>query len=199
MGEPRKRPGKDVRVGKPAAQPAPPPPQPAPLPAAPARRKLVGWTAIAAFCALAIAVSGCKDRRLLDADGSTTTRVPARSSAVVTSVSTAASPTAATRVVSVPVTEYRVRDGETLSGIAKKFGASVGAIMDLNNIVDPNRITVGQTLKVPLPSVGTPDPATTVSSPSTAQVRASSTTPGVQTSIVTITVVVTIPPSTTKK
>lgn len=97
------------------------------------------------------------------------------------------------------VTEYRVQDGETLSGIAKKFGASVGAIMDLNKIVDPNRITVGQTLKVPLPPAGTPVLATTVSPPSTAQVRASSTTPGVQTSIVTITVVVTIPPSTTKK
>jgi LysM repeat protein len=44
---------------------------------------------------------------------------------------------------------YVVRDGDTLSGIAARFGVSEDAILDANGISDPDRILVGQELIVP--------------------------------------------------
>lgn len=43
---------------------------------------------------------------------------------------------------------YTVVKGDTLSGIAKKYGTSVNAIVQLNSIADPNRIYVGQKIRV---------------------------------------------------
>jgi LysM repeat protein len=42
-----------------------------------------------------------------------------------------------------------VKSGETLGGIAKKYQVKVGEIATANNIADPTKIRVGQTLKVP--------------------------------------------------
>ncbi len=42
-----------------------------------------------------------------------------------------------------------VQSGDTLSGIATRYGSSVAAIMTANNIADPNRIFVGQRLTIP--------------------------------------------------
>lgn len=39
--------------------------------------------------------------------------------------------------------------GDTLSGIATKFGTTVANLVSLNNISDPNLIYVGQVLKLP--------------------------------------------------
>lgn len=39
--------------------------------------------------------------------------------------------------------------GDTLSGIATKFGTTVENLVSLNNISDPNLIYVGQVLKLP--------------------------------------------------
>lgn len=44
---------------------------------------------------------------------------------------------------------YTVRAGDTLSGIAYRFGTSVGAIMNANNIAHPNHIWAGQRLFIP--------------------------------------------------
>ena len=44
---------------------------------------------------------------------------------------------------------HRVRRGETLSHIARRYGTSVGAIMRFNNLRSANRIWPGQRLKVP--------------------------------------------------
>lgn len=44
---------------------------------------------------------------------------------------------------------YVVQKGDSLSVIAQRFKISVGDIMDLNGIKDPNRIMVGQALKLP--------------------------------------------------
>ncbi len=44
---------------------------------------------------------------------------------------------------------YRVMAGDTLSGIAARFGTTVAAIATLNGIADPNLIHVGQELKIP--------------------------------------------------
>lgn len=55
---------------------------------------------------------------------------------------------------------YVVRTGDTLYSIARRFGVSVQAIMAANNIVNPNRIYIGQTLIIPSPST-TPAPTPT--------------------------------------
>ncbi len=44
---------------------------------------------------------------------------------------------------------YVVKSGDTLGAIAKRFGVSVQSIASLNNISDPNKISVGQVLKIP--------------------------------------------------
>lgn len=42
-----------------------------------------------------------------------------------------------------------VKPGETLFGIARMYGTTVGAIQQANGIADPNRIFAGQTLAIP--------------------------------------------------
>ncbi len=49
---------------------------------------------------------------------------------------------------------YTVRAGDTLSGIAMKYGTSMYAIMQANGITDPNHIYVGQRLTIPAGSGG---------------------------------------------
>lgn len=46
---------------------------------------------------------------------------------------------------------YRVKRGDSLSRIAKRFGTTVAAIKALNGIADPPRIRLGQTLRIPEP------------------------------------------------
>ncbi|WHX19838.1 N-acetylmuramoyl-L-alanine amidase [Streptomyces malaysiensis subsp. malaysiensis] len=43
---------------------------------------------------------------------------------------------------------YTVKAGDTLSAIAKKYGTTVAEIAALNHLKDPDRIAVGQTLKL---------------------------------------------------
>lgn len=47
------------------------------------------------------------------------------------------------------VSTYIVKKGDTLSQIAAKYNTTVNEIAKLNNIVDVNRISVGQALKLP--------------------------------------------------
>ncbi|MBI1800210.1 MAG: LysM peptidoglycan-binding domain-containing protein [Chloroflexi bacterium] len=54
--------------------------------------------------------------------------------------------------------EYRVRSGDTLAAIANRYSVSVAALMAANGIRNPNLITIGQLLRVPLPSAPTPLP-----------------------------------------
>lgn len=44
---------------------------------------------------------------------------------------------------------YRVRSGDTLSSIARRFDTTVRALVRLNDIDNPNKIRAGQELKVP--------------------------------------------------
>lgn len=46
---------------------------------------------------------------------------------------------------------YVVRSGDSLWSIAGRFGTTVSAIAELNGIKDPDRIWVGQVLKIPKP------------------------------------------------
>lgn len=45
---------------------------------------------------------------------------------------------------------YLVRPGDTLSGIARAFNTTVGALVQLNGIANPNRVFAGQTLNIPV-------------------------------------------------
>jgi LysM repeat protein len=44
---------------------------------------------------------------------------------------------------------YVIREGDTLSGIATQFGVSVEQLLELNDILDPDSIRVGQEIRVP--------------------------------------------------
>jgi LysM repeat protein len=44
---------------------------------------------------------------------------------------------------------YRVKSGDTLSGIAARYKTTVATLMKLNNIKDPRLLRVGQVLKLP--------------------------------------------------
>ncbi|MGT2866332.1 LysM peptidoglycan-binding domain-containing protein [Streptococcus fryi] len=46
------------------------------------------------------------------------------------------------------MTSYTVQSGDTLSGIAAKFGTTVASIQSLNNISNPNLIYAGQVLRI---------------------------------------------------
>jgi murein DD-endopeptidase MepM/ murein hydrolase activator NlpD len=49
---------------------------------------------------------------------------------------------------------YRVRVGDTLASIARRYGLSREELMTANGIEDPNGISIGQSLIVPIRSVG---------------------------------------------
>ena len=73
------------------------------------------------------------------------TAAPSASDGPVASASPAApDPTAA------PATRsYKVKSGDTLIGIAAKFGTTPKAITNLNGISDPSSLKIGQVLKIP--------------------------------------------------
>lgn len=52
-------------------------------------------------------------------------------------------------------TSYTVRSGDTLSGIAERFGVTVDELCKWNDISNPNKIYVGQVLKLYAPNVST--------------------------------------------
>lgn len=47
-----------------------------------------------------------------------------------------------------PAGSYKVKAGDTLGEIAKRYGTTVSALASLNGIANPNRIDVGQVLKL---------------------------------------------------
>lgn len=67
-------------------------------------------------------------------------------------------PAAAAAPAGAPAGEYVVQPGDTLSGIAKAVGVGLKALLDANELTDPDRLTVGQ--KVVVPAGGSaPQPA----------------------------------------
>ena len=71
--------------------------------------------------------------------------------------------------------KYTINAGDTLAGIASKFGTSVSDLISMNNIKNPNLIYVGQTLNVQKAKESTPAPI--VQKPKTEQPAPISTTP----------------------
>jgi LysM repeat protein len=74
----------------------------------------------------------------------TATLSPSPSSEPTPSVIGAQSPSP-----SVAARTYQVRAGDTLLGIASRFGTTAGAIMRANNIASPNALRIGQVLVIP--------------------------------------------------
>jgi LysM repeat protein len=60
---------------------------------------------------------------------------------------------------------YTVRAGDTLASIARRHNTTVAALAQLNGIANPNRIFVGQRLRVPTPGSGTPTNPVRISFP----------------------------------
>lgn len=54
------------------------------------------------------------------------------------------------------VQHYRVRNGDTLSAIARRFGSSVRAIAEMNRIRNVHRLRLGQDLLIPSPGFRSP-------------------------------------------
>jgi len=53
------------------------------------------------------------------------------------------------RPLTKPVQTYKVRSGDSLSGIAARFGTTVRSLQNLNGITNPNRLRAGQILRIP--------------------------------------------------
>lgn len=66
-------------------------------------------------------------------------------------------------VPSLPAIFYTVQPGDTLRIIAARFGTSIAALAAENNIINVNRIFVGQVLRIPDQGGGFPPPAQYIS------------------------------------
>lgn len=53
---------------------------------------------------------------------------------------------------------YRIRFGDTLGGIARRYGTTVSALAQLNGIRNPNRIYAGQFIRIPVSSSSVDQP-----------------------------------------
>lgn len=50
-----------------------------------------------------------------------------------------------------PFIDYIIQPGDTLAGIADKFQTTIPAITKLNSIIDPDKISAGQILRIAPP------------------------------------------------
>jgi LysM repeat protein len=76
------------------------------------------------------------------------TLVPLLGDPLRTGVITSAPTTSAPPTTAGPIS-YPVKQGDTLTAIAKRFGVSVASIESLNHLADPDHLTAGQTLLIP--------------------------------------------------
>jgi LysM repeat protein len=74
-----------------------------------------------------------------------TPKATAKPSPTLVPTGPSASPTAS----GAPPTTYKVKRGDTLSGIAAQFGTTVKVLVKLNGITDPSKLHIGQVIKLP--------------------------------------------------
>jgi LysM repeat protein len=125
-------------------------PSPAPLAPAP----VSSYTVVSGDSLSGIASRfGTTTRNLMSINGITNANL-IRAGQVIKLSSDAAAPTApapttpAAPAPSAPATTYKVVAGDSLSGIASRFGTTTRNLMSLNGITDANRIRIGQVLSV---------------------------------------------------
>jgi LysM repeat protein len=63
-----------------------------------------------------------------------------------------------TATATIAVIQHTVQRGENLTGIAQQYGTTVQAIVEANALANPDRIFIGQTLRIPLPSTAPTPP-----------------------------------------
>jgi murein DD-endopeptidase MepM/ murein hydrolase activator NlpD len=84
----------------------------------------------------------------------------------------AAVPAASAQATCGNSTVHTVRAGETLFRIARRYGSDVPTVAAANGLSNPNRIYVGQQLRIPCPGTSPLVPGGTTGSPSPAPVTA---------------------------
>lgn len=99
----------------------------------------------------------CPGKYLYDRHGDIAAKVNAKLGATTTT------PTTSTQTTSVTDDVYVVKYGDTLSGIAAKYNTTYQKLAEYNGIPNPNKISVGQKIKIPVTKVvsapATPTPA----------------------------------------
>jgi putative chitinase len=105
---------------------------------------------IAGVCMLG--VTGCLGDAKKVASTTTVRLVPTVAPTVATTADIATTTTAAAQT-------YTVVAGDSIGKIATKLGVSAQSIIDANGLTDPNKIQVGQKLRIP---AGGASPTTTV-------------------------------------
>ena len=86
-----------------------------------------------------------------------------------------AAPVPAAPAPAAPATTYKVVAGDSLSGIAARFGTTTRNLMSLNGITDANRIRIGQVLNIAAGAVAPATPAPSTPAPTTPAPNASGT------------------------
>ncbi|HET6917425.1 MAG TPA: LysM peptidoglycan-binding domain-containing protein [Acidimicrobiales bacterium] len=116
------------------------------LEAAQARLQEQSWKTIAVSAATTASMTAAGTAVVFGGAAAASAAPLAASASVATS---APLPAGAGIAASVSGTPYRVVAGDTLSGIAARFGTTTGALASANGIANPNLIFAGQVITVP--------------------------------------------------
>ena len=105
---------------------------------------------LAAFAVLALVLAGCGG----DDDDPTSDERPdiedeAEATATPTDAVAAPTPTAVPAEIEVPRLTYTVESGDLLGDIAATFGVPLGALISVNDMVNPDLIQIGQEIVIP--------------------------------------------------
>lgn len=112
----------------------------------PAPRRVLPWLAVAQLTTVACA-------------GNPASPTPHPASPEPESTRETLTPSPIVPVASPTPMRYIVQPGDTLSGIADRFGVDIAALSQANNLANPNDIAAGQRLIIPVQPVASPSPA----------------------------------------